>query len=42
MLYQALRAADKLGLQNVHVVLPSSDGIGAAISDRLSKAAFRS
>jgi L-threonylcarbamoyladenylate synthase len=41
VLYQALRAADKLSLQNVHVVLPSPDGIGAAINDRLSKAAFR-
>jgi L-threonylcarbamoyladenylate synthase len=41
-LYQALRAADKSGLQNVYIVLPSPDGIGAAISDRLSKAAFRS
>ena len=42
VLYQALRAADKSGLQNVYIVLPSPDGIGAAISDRLSKAAFRS
>lgn len=42
VLYQALRAADQLGLQNVHVVLPSPDGIGAAISDRLSKAALGS
>ena len=41
VLYQALRAADKSGLENVYIMLPSPDGIGAAISDRLRKAAFR-
>ena len=40
VLYQALRSADISGLQNVYVVLPSRDGIGAAINDRLRKAAF--
>jgi len=40
VLYQALRSADSSGLQNVYVILPSRDGIGAAINDRLRKAAF--
>ena len=40
VLYQALRAADESGIQKIHIVLPSSDGIGEAINDRLRKAAF--
>lgn len=39
ILYAALRAADAKGLPRVVVVLPPADGIGAAIRDRLTRAA---
>ena len=37
-LYSALRAADSKGLSRVYVVIPTEDGIGQAIIDRLKKA----
>ncbi len=39
ILYESLRTADTNGLKNVFVVAPSNQGIGAAINDRLAKAA---
>jgi L-threonylcarbamoyladenylate synthase len=39
ILYESLRTADTNGLKNVFVVPPSNQGIGAAINDRLAKAA---
>ena len=41
VLYAALRQADALGLDRVLAVLPSPDGVGAAIADRLARAAHR-
>jgi L-threonylcarbamoyladenylate synthase len=38
-LYRALRAADALGLDVVLAVAPARDGIGAAVADRLRRAA---
>ncbi|HLP22991.1 MAG TPA: L-threonylcarbamoyladenylate synthase, partial [Microbacteriaceae bacterium] len=38
-LYQALRAADDLGLERVVAVVPEGDGIALALRDRLSRAA---
>lgn len=40
-LYSALREADALQLQRILVVPPSSEGIGAAVIDRLQRAATR-
>ena len=39
VLYSALREADSLGLATVLAVEPPSDGIGAAVADRLRRAA---
>jgi L-threonylcarbamoyladenylate synthase len=39
VLYAALREADALGLRSVLVVPPPADGIGAAVIDRLQRAA---
>lgn len=39
VLYAALREADALGLHRVLAVPPSADGIGAAVIDRLQRAA---
>lgn len=39
VLYRALREADALGLTTVLAVPPPSDGVGAAIADRLERAA---
>ncbi len=39
-LYSALRKADELGLADACAVLPASDGLGAAIQDRLRRAAY--
>ena len=39
VLYAALREADALGLESVLAVEPPSDGIGAAVADRLRRAA---
>lgn len=41
VLYSALREADALELTSVLAVLPPSDGVGAAIIDRLQRAATR-
>jgi L-threonylcarbamoyladenylate synthase len=41
VLYEALRIADEKGIQEVIIVTPSYDGIGAAINDRLLRASFR-
>jgi L-threonylcarbamoyladenylate synthase len=41
VLYEALRIADEKGIQEVIIVTPSNDGIGAAINDRLSRASCR-
>lgn len=38
-LYGALRASDALGLEHVCAVLPGESGLGAAIRDRLARAA---
>lgn len=38
-LYTALREADALGLRRIQVVLPPPEGIGAAIHDRVTRAA---
>lgn len=40
-LYSALREADALQLQRILVVPPASEGIGAAVIDRLQRAATR-
>ena len=40
-LYRALREADELGLDQVLVVLPPTEGIGLAIRDRVVRAAHR-
>jgi len=42
ILYSALRLADSWGIKNVYVLVPSKDGIGYAINDRLEKASFKS
>jgi L-threonylcarbamoyladenylate synthase len=42
VLYSALRAADKQGLETVVVAPPVGDGIAIAIRDRLERAAFGS
>jgi L-threonylcarbamoyladenylate synthase len=42
VLYSALRAADKQGLETVVVAQPVGDGIAVAIRDRLKRAAFGS
>jgi L-threonylcarbamoyladenylate synthase len=39
VLYAALRDADSLGLARVLAVPPSADGVGAAVIDRLQRAA---
>jgi L-threonylcarbamoyladenylate synthase len=39
VLYSSLREADALGLDTVLAVPPPSDGIGAAVLDRLTRAA---
>ncbi|HUW78253.1 MAG TPA: L-threonylcarbamoyladenylate synthase [Candidatus Nanopelagicaceae bacterium] len=39
VLYEALRKADALGLQNVVVLAPTGNGLAAAIRDRLKRAA---
>ena len=39
VLYAALREADALGLTTVLAVPPSPDGVGAAVIDRLQRAA---
>ncbi len=39
LLYERLRAADAAGADVVLAVLPHEEGIGAAIADRLRKAA---
>ncbi len=39
ILYSALREADALGLQHVLVVAPGPGGVGAAVIDRLTRAA---
>jgi L-threonylcarbamoyladenylate synthase len=39
VLYSALRDADALGLQRVLAVPPPADGVGAAVIDRLQRAA---
>jgi hypothetical protein len=41
VLYASLREADALGLTTVLAVAPPTDGIGAAVLDRLSRAATR-
>jgi len=41
VLYAALREADALGLDTVLAVAPSTDGIGAAVLDRLARASTR-
>jgi L-threonylcarbamoyladenylate synthase len=38
-LYQSLRLADKMGLKRVSIIQPNNGGVGAAINDRLGKAA---
>jgi L-threonylcarbamoyladenylate synthase len=40
MLYESLRSADHMNLQNVFVVPPGNQGVGRAINDRLRKAAI--
>lgn len=40
-LYDDLRNADRLGVQTVVAVLPPASGVGAAVRDRLAKAATR-
>jgi L-threonylcarbamoyladenylate synthase len=39
VLYAALREADALGLTRVLAVAPPHDGVGAAVADRLARAA---
>ena len=39
LLYESLRSADRQGLKKVFVVKPDNQGVGAAINDRLTKAA---
>jgi hypothetical protein len=39
VLYAAMREADALGLAEILVVLPDSEGVGAAIRDRVERAA---
>jgi len=39
LLYESLRSADSQGLKKVFVVKPDNQGVGAAINDRLTKAA---
>ena len=39
VLYAALREADALGLARVLAVPPPADGVGAAVIDRLQRAA---
>jgi L-threonylcarbamoyladenylate synthase len=41
VLYARLREADRLGLDVLLVVPPPADGVGAAVVDRLSRAAAR-
>jgi len=41
-LYAALRAADEAGLTDVCAVMPDDTGLGAAVRDRLARAAHRS
>jgi L-threonylcarbamoyladenylate synthase len=41
LLYEALRSADKRGIDVVHVIPPTDIGIGLAINNRLKKAAAR-
>jgi len=41
VLYKALRSGDKKGLKRIVVILPTGEGIAAAVRDRLSKAATR-
>ena len=41
VLYASLREADALGLTTVLAVAPPPDGIGAAVVDRLTRAAAR-
>jgi L-threonylcarbamoyladenylate synthase len=38
-LYRMLRAADAHGLERVIAVIPDADGLGAAVADRLRRAA---
>lgn len=38
-LYAALRASDEAGLRDVYAVLPDASGLGAAVRDRLARAA---
>ena len=42
ILYQALRSADRKGLDVVVVLQPGGDGLAAAIRDRLQRSAFNS
>ena len=39
LLYESLRLADKKGLKRVLIIQPDNVGVGAAINDRLEKAA---
>lgn len=41
-LYRALREADEMGLREVRIVLPTGDGLAAAIADRVQRAAVGS
>jgi len=40
IMYTALRQADRLGLEKIHVIQPLGSGLALAIRDRLKKAAF--
>jgi L-threonylcarbamoyladenylate synthase len=39
ILYEALRNADRMNLNEVKVILPQEEGVAEAIKDRLSKSA---
>jgi L-threonylcarbamoyladenylate synthase len=39
VLYARLREADRIGLDLLLAVLPEPDGVGAAVCDRLTRAA---
>jgi L-threonylcarbamoyladenylate synthase len=41
ILYESLRSADSKGLKNVFAIPPNNQGVGAAINDRLVKAASK-
>jgi L-threonylcarbamoyladenylate synthase len=41
-LYEAFRTADQKGIVKIKIVLPTGDGLAAAIRDRIKKASHRS